>query len=429
MRKSDLINDLWKRAEEALYALYGDMPDIRILNRFYAEKITLGQSDSIIFYDLMADIRIEAKDRKELTRLGGNGAFSLVAYLMGASEINPLKLHYFCPRCKMVEFVNARALPWDMPSKQCACGCEMRPDGFDLACELYATKSVPYMHLSVSSDFLPIAKRLIKEKMTGLYRIADLSAADLKLNKFVFLPLSGEPDFNKILDRTDNKYAGIPQIAITAVRGYDVPKMLSNSCGIDFDEITAEISDRYLSDPRIIAEFARANIGGVLGFDWFGNPHSAEIKDQLIAAAPKSSYDLLKYLGSMQGVSNWWDNAERLVKDGVCAIGDIPSYRDDIFAVVRDKLEEAGQPGAGIAYKISNNARVGFYAKNGLGGLDLAILESLDLPDWFIPYIEKVSYMSPKAVGVETLRIALAFMWYKINYPEAFDAFVKARLK
>ena len=32
-------------------------------------------------------------------------------------------------------------------------------------------------------------------------------------------------------------------------------------------------------------------------------------------------------------------------------------------------------------------------------------------------------------VGIETLRIALAFMWYKINYREAFDACVESRLK
>ena len=71
---------------------------------------------------------------------------------------------------------------------------------------------------------------------------------------------------------------------------------------------------------------------------------------------------------------------------------------------------------------------MGIYSRCGMSAEERAILESLDFPDWFIPYIEKISYMSSKAVAVGTLRIALVFMWYKINYREAFDACVESML-
>jgi DNA polymerase III alpha subunit (gram-positive type) len=49
------------------------------------------------------------------------------------------------------------------------------------------------------------------------------------------------------------------------------------------------------------------------------------------------------------------------------------------------------------------------------------LLDHLDLPEWFIPYIKKVHYMSSKASTIGVLRIALAFMWYKINYSDKFE--------
>ena len=424
--KSKLIKELWQKAEDALHAIYGDMPDLRILNRFYAEKMIYSKSDNIIFWDLIAELRIEAKIRGDLTRLSST---CFVANLMGAAETNPLDLHYFCPNCKNVEFVNERLLPWDLPSKWCECGSEMRPDGCGIPYELHRAKSAPWMHLSVASNFVKTAEKIIREKMQGIYRICKLTKTDFELLKLVFLPFDGNPDFEENVDTVDDKYSDFPQITIVAPRGYGDAKKLSEATGIDFDEILEGISGRYLSDPRIIDEFRKAHVGGILGFDWFRHPRAFEIKDQLIAASPKNTYDLLKYLGTMQGTSNWWDNAERLVKNGICSIGDIPSHKDDIFTVIRDKLRDSGCDGMGIAYNISRKVGMGIYSRCGMSAEERAILESLDLPDWFIPYIEKISYMSSKAVAVGTLRIALAFMWYKINYREAFDACVESMLK
>jgi len=36
--KEKLKKELWQQAEGALFALYGETPDARILNRFYSEK-------------------------------------------------------------------------------------------------------------------------------------------------------------------------------------------------------------------------------------------------------------------------------------------------------------------------------------------------------------------------------------------------------
>jgi DNA polymerase III alpha subunit (gram-positive type) len=69
-----------------------------------------------------------------------------------------------------------------------------------------------------------------------------------------------------------------------------------------------------------------------------------------------------------------------------------------------------------IANKISKGLRSGELTNN-----ERDLLEHLDLPEWYIPYVDKVHYMSSKASTIGVLRIALVFMWYKTNYPDKFE--------
>ena len=425
--KDKLKNALWQKAKKALDALYGDMPDVRILNRFYSEKMLFEYTDYIIMWYLVAELRLRAKETDCLTKLSGTDASTLTAFLLSATETNPLELHYLCPVCKKTEYMNERALPWDLPDKPCECGGVMRADGFDIPYEMCIPRKLgPWPHLSVDTAFMESAEEIIREKMGGLYRICKLTKPGFAILKFVFLPFSDEPDFEENVDTVDGKYDSYPQITVMTSAALGEAKKLSRATGIDFDKVKAEISERYLSDSRIMNAFTEADTDGIPGFYGWRHPRVSELKDQLIAAKTKNRYDLLKYLGTMQGTSNWWDNAEWLIKDCICKIADIPSHRDDVFMLLRDKLREAGHTDMGIAHDIATKTRLGVYSRVGIKAEDRALIEYLDLPEWFIPYIEKVQYMSNKANSVDTLRIALAFMWYKINYPCVFDEVVKS---
>ncbi len=422
--------ELWKKAHDALNFIYGDMTDVRILNRFHSEKMLFENTDYIIMWDLVAELRLRAKEMDCLTELSGTDTSTLTSFLLSATETNPLELHFLCPVCKKIEFINERALPWDLPDKPCECGSMMRADGFDIPYEMCISRKFgPWPHLSVDTAFMESAEKIIREKMGCSYRICKLTKPDFAILKFVFLPFSDEPDFEENVDTVDDKYDSYPQITIMTSATLGEAKKLSLATGIDFDEVEAEISDRYLSDSRIMNAFAKADTDGIPGFYGWRHPRVSELKDQLLAAKPKNRYDLLKYLGTMQGTSNWWDNAERLVKDGICLIGDIPSHRDDVFMLLRDKLREAGHTDVGIAHNIATKIRLGVYARVGIGAEDRALIEYLDLPEWFIPYVEKINYMTSKSNSVANLRTALAFMWYKINYPEEFEMCVESRLK
>lgn len=399
--KEQRKKDIWNKATARLYELYGDNPDARILNRFYSEKMIFGETDTIIVWDITADIRLEAKHCGHLTNMTGTDASCFVAYLMGASDINPLELHCFCPECGKIEFLeNKCALPWDIADKPCVCGHTMRADGFDIPYEMHIGRTKT--HLTVAPQVMEIAENIIAERVRGIYscfsRIRRTASASAT---YVF----GE--------KHNGNYPGI---ALVSSAEYDKAKKLTDSTGVDFEELMLGISNRYLSEPQLVSEIANGKTDGVLEFDFNGHSRAVRLKEDLMNASPQSSYDLLKFLGAVHGTRNWLYNADILVKNGVCKIGEIPSCRDDVFMMLRDEAKI----NTGIAFNITNKISKGLRSDK-LTNSERDLLERLDLPEWYIPYIEKVHYMCSKASTIGALRIALAFIWYKINYPDQFE--------
>ena len=416
--KTKLKKELWQKAEKALYALYGDMPDIRILNRFVSEKLNFEYS--ILLWDILGEIRLRAKENDYITTLPGTLSSCFAAYLLGTSDINPLPLHYLCPVCKRMEFVSDKALPWDMQDKPCGCGAMMRADGFDIPYEMNRPAR-HFVSLTVDQDFLKTAEEIIREQTSGLYRICKLTKPDFAILKFVLLPFNGEPDFEENIDTVDNKYEHYPQITITPCHISKTANNLYRATGIHFDEIAIGASKSFLSDSRIIEAFANGNIDNIPNF----KSNSLNMGEALCLAKPRNCYDLLQFLGAMHGTNTWCNNAERLIRNGICSIGDIPAHRDDVFMLLRDKLREAGLSDLSFADYFAHKARHGMYALGGIRWEERELLNHLNLPEWFIPYVEKIEYMTSKSNSISSLRIALAFMWYKVNYPEVFNRIKK----
>ena len=417
---------LWKRAHDALNVFYGDTPDIRIFNRFVSEKLNFEYS--ILLWDILGEIRLRAKENDYITTLPGTLSSCFAAYLLGTSDINPLPLHYLCPVCKRMEFVSDKALPWDMQDKPCGCGAMMRADGFDIPYEMNRPAR-HFVSLTVDQDFLKTAEEIIREQTSGLYRICKLTKPDFAILKFVLLPFNGEPDFEENIDTVDNKYEHYPQITITPCHISKTANNLYRATGIHFDEIAIGASKSFLSEPRIMHSFAKGDVAGIPYFDWCCPPCAKDLIGELRSVEPKNSYDLLKYIGAMHGESVWRDNVELLIKEGICSIGEFPTNYEDVFVFVRDKLREAGLSDLSFADHFAHKARHGMYALGGIRWEDRELLNHLNLPDWFIPYIEKIQYLSHKAHDIYNLRTALVFMWYKVNYPEEFAKWSPSRLK
>lgn len=68
---------------------------------------------------------------------------------MGITRSNPLPVHYYCERCRKIQFVEGVEIGIDLPEKRCICGCEMDGQGFGLCDNIFWEKEEPDLGIAV----------------------------------------------------------------------------------------------------------------------------------------------------------------------------------------------------------------------------------------------------------------------------------------
>ncbi len=352
--------EIWDRAYKRIFELYGDMPDLCIVNRFYSEKQAFMQYEvGKYFYDLFR-LRAEVKQANEQMVVKNTVASCLVAYLLGATDENPLPAHYYCPKCKTVEWLNGKCV-FDLRDHTCACGERMKADGFDIPFETY----------------LPYAQKL---------RVADMTDESyLALSEATF------SHYQKSLLYTTN-----------------ICKRREKATGVCMDDI--DLNDREVKHRLLTGNFEKlAGIGG-----------EKVIKQMIALTYPQTYHELLKLIGLSHGTNTWTQNAEHLIADGVCSLSDIPATRDEVFMAIRDAMKDCYFYDMGFAYEAANKARCGYYLEHGMDNYTNQTLSTLGLDDWFCGFIGKTHYMSTKALAVLELKYSIILNWYQVYYSSLF---------
>jgi len=145
------------------------------------------------------------------------------------------------------------------------------------------------------------------------------------------------------------------------------------------------------------------------------------MKEVFEVIRPENLTDLLKLSGIAHGTGTWYNNAEDLLKNGICKLSDIPATRDDIYNdLVSHGLEKDK------AFYYSEIVRKGFLAKGRLSDKEVKEFENdlttIGMPDWYAKYCEKILYMLPKAHACEYTQIAVIEAWYKNKYPDLYKS-------
>lgn len=98
--------------------------------RLEHELQLMKETNSAFFYRVLAEIATLSKLEK--APMFCSPAGSLIDYLIGASPLNPLKPHYWCPRCHYYEDAPTEKDAYDLLAKSCPdCGTAMERDGHD----------------------------------------------------------------------------------------------------------------------------------------------------------------------------------------------------------------------------------------------------------------------------------------------------------
>lgn len=458
-------SDLRRLAEEGARRMYGDpLPE---LVRARLEK-ELGAIIGNGFASLyMIAIRMVEKSLRDGYFVGSRGSVgsSLVATCTGVTEVNPLKPHYVCNRCKWSDFEPAAqvASGFDLPPRKCPeCGEDLWRDGQDIPFETFMGfhgEKVPDIDLNFSGEeqqeMFRFASELLGEG--SIFRAGTIATVarktaygfvkhyaeerGLRLRKAEETRLSSGiegvkrttgqhpggvmviPSGMDVLEFTplqfpaDDRTAG----AITThfdynsisghlvkvdILGHDDPtviKMLHELTGIDPLKVP-------MDDPDTLALFSGANPDDAIGIPEFGTRF---VRNMLVETKPASFGDLVRISGLSHGTDVWANNARDLIKNGVARFREVIATREDIFLY----LMKMGMESA-TAFAVAEKVRKGIPLAEG----DIEAMRKVSVPEWYIDSCKKISYLFPKAHAAAYVTTAFRIAYFKVHHPLAFAA-------
>ena len=457
-----------KKAKE----IYGDpLPEL-VEKRLDKELNAIINHGYAVLYLIAKRIVDKAREDGYVVGSRGSVGSSLVAHLLGITEVNPLPAHYVCSKCHYVEFHPEYGSGYDLPSKKCPhCGAELLRNGQDIPFEVFMGfegDKVPDIDLNFSGEYQERAHRFV-EKLFGkehVYRAGTISTiAERSARGFVksfeektgrtlrkaefdrlvmgvtgvkrttgqhpgglmIIPKDKEVyDFTPIQYPANDKKAGVftthfayehihDDIVKLDALGHDDPtfiRHLKDITGIDPMTIP-------MNDPDTLKLFSSLEPLGIkpdeLGFDvgTLGIPEFGTkfVRNMLMETRPKSFAELVRISGLSHGTDVWANNARDLIDAKVATLSDVISCRDDIMNFLIEKGMEPKK-----AFKIMEKVRKG----KGLTDEDISDMKNVGTPDWFIESCKKIKYLFPKAHAVAYVSMAFRIAYFKVHYPLAF---------
>lgn len=455
---------------------YGDpLPEV-VQKRLDKElKSIVGNGYSSLY---MVAQKLVSKSLSDGYLVGSRGSVgsSFVATMLGITEVNALPPHYLCPECKYSEFVSdaKSRCGIDLPDKNCpVCGTKLKKEGYDIPFEVFLGfkgDKTPDIDLNFSGDYQPVAHHFTEE-MFGkghAFRAGTISAVqdktvygyvkhyceELGLNKT-------EPEINRLVQgclgvkKTSGQHPGgiviVPEdyeifdfcpvqhpadkndagsvtthfdfhalddkLVKLDILGHDDPtvlRLLNDITGLDPRTIP-------LDDPETMSIYSTDKALGIslepLGCD-VGSIAIPEfgtnfVRGMLIDTRPKTMEELVRISGLSHGTDVWNNNAQVLVQNKIATLMEVICTRDDIM----NYLISMGCDPSG-SFKTMESVRKG----KGLKPEMEEMMESNNIPSWFVDSCKKIKYMFPRAHAAAYVMMSFRIAYYKVHYPLEFYA-------
>jgi len=455
--------DVKRMSAERARALYGDpLPPI-VAERMEQELASIVQNGFSGMYAIAQKLVAESESYGYKVGSRGSIGASLVATMMGITEVNPLPPHYYCKDCHFFESdpIYAGGSGFDLPRRDCpACGTPLMRDGHDIRFEIFLGfdgDKEPDIDLNFSGEYQQRAHAHAEQllgkgqvfKSGTIATIAEKTAYGYVKKYF---DAKGQEkrraEINCLVSgctgikRTTGQHPGglivVPEGhsiyefcpvqhpankaesgVITThfdyhsmegtlfkldILGHDVPtiiRMLHDFTGVDPTAVPYD-------DKDVINFFTTADS---LGLPEFGTGFTRQM---LLETQPSTFSELVRISGLSHGTNVWTNNGQDLVKDGVATLKEIIPSRDDIMIYLINKgIEKL------TAFNIMETVRK---KDKYLNDEQVGLMLDSGIPDWYVESCQKIEYLFPKAHAVAYVLMTVRIAYFKKHHPEAFYA-------
>ena len=417
--------EIWEKARQRMADLYGENPPLEILERFETERLQFQRSSFVPVMSFFGTLVSEVEAQNGVCFARGEIGDSFIAWLLGASKANPLPPHYYCAKCKRIEFVPDVSDGWDLPLKRCGCGGMLRGDGHRLPFSILRESASNSYEYSLPAQFRARAEALLRETFKDSLNVFRVVLADLsgqKSNSYLLLPNDActdiPPDTDTLSLDADilfHKYRQYTRIIFLfsdretlicslADRTNWKPYQTDYLCQDAMDALREGGAMQPYVD-RCRAELAKCTPVSVT------NP-KRDLTDCLKDTACNTFSDLLRIYGLCHG--------SYALQNGSSQLDQRFAYREDLYVLIQQEMVKKGVSGDGLAVKYTKQLRRGMLAEKRMTEAHARELTAAGITPDQLEDLKQVLYLFPKAHAVNDLRNSLILAWFAVKYPNEF---------